>query len=93
MQSPSCLNYIPSSQTYHAKLEQLTTLTTRIKNIARTLGPDFFKPDVWSATLTTGTSDNSPSHRDVTPERFAKLEKELVRGKSEVVRPWVLHLL
>ena len=26
------------------------------------------------------------ARRDVNPERFAKLEKELVRGKSELVR-------
>ena len=30
--------------------------------------------------------------RDVMPERFSKLEKELVRGKGEVVRlmPWYI---
>ena len=29
------------------------------------------------------------SHRDVTPERFSRLEKELVRGKGEVVRNYI----
>ncbi|KAF9493718.1 hypothetical protein BDN71DRAFT_1449968 [Pleurotus eryngii] len=63
-------------QLYHTKLEQLTTLTNRINALMRTLGPTFYTPDVLLI------NDEPPV--DVTPERFLKLEKELVRGKAEV---------
>lgn len=33
------------------------------------------------------SAGSDTANRDVTPERFSKLEKELVRGKAEVVRP------
>ena len=73
-------------QTYHTKLEQLTTLTNKLNGLARTLGSDFFKPDVIGAEFASGEDPNdSSANRDVTPERFSKLEKELVRGKGEVV--------
>jgi protein regulator of cytokinesis 1 len=71
-------------QLYHTKLEQLTTLTNRITTLSRTLGPDFYAYDIVESVLV--TSDR-PAFRDVTPERFLRLEKELVRGKGEVVRP------
>ncbi|KAK0199795.1 microtubule associated protein [Desarmillaria ectypa] len=72
-------------QLYHTKLEQLTTLTNRINVLARTLGHDFFAYDITEATGFSGSDDAGPTaNRDVTPERFSKLEKELVRGKSEV---------
>jgi Ase1/PRC1/MAP65 family protein len=35
--------------------------------------------------------DPDGKHRDVSPERFSKLEKELVRGKAEMVS-LALHL-
>jgi Ase1/PRC1/MAP65 family protein len=81
------LSPIPCLEMYHTKLEQLTTLTARLKALARTLGSDFYAPDILEPTVSGGQPDNDKSsHRDVTPERFSKLEKELVRGKGEVVR-------
>lgn len=72
-------------QLYHTKLEQLTTLTNRITALARTLGPDYFSSDVLDPFPATGESEADPdARRDVTPERFTRLEKEVVRGKSEV---------
>ncbi|KAK7050494.1 microtubule associated protein-domain-containing protein [Favolaschia claudopus] len=63
-------------QLYHSKLEQLTTLGNRLSILARTLGPDFYSQDII----------DDGEYRDVTPERFLKLEKELVRGKGEVAK-------
>ena len=84
-----CSVFIPSShhlQLYHSKLEQLTSLTNRLTALCRTLGPDFYSSDVVDPTPAAGENKNDPSaHRDVTPERFSRLEKELVRGKAEVV--------
>ncbi|KAF9451602.1 hypothetical protein P691DRAFT_699098 [Macrolepiota fuliginosa MF-IS2] len=72
-------------QLYHSKLEQLTTITNRINSLARTLGSTFFGPDVREPSAADGENVLDPeSHRDVSPERFLKLEKELVRGKAEV---------
>lgn len=70
-------------QLYHSKLEQLTTLTSRINALSRTLGRDFYTKEITEPTPVAG--ENPHSHKDVTPERFLKLEKELVRGKGEVV--------
>ncbi|VDB91686.1 unnamed protein product [Peniophora sp. CBMAI 1063] len=67
---------------YHTKLEQLLTLTSRIATLVRTL-PDGFYPDDLLEPLMDG---HISAHRDVSPERFAKLEKELVRGKGEITR-------
>ncbi|KAJ7604655.1 microtubule associated protein [Roridomyces roridus] len=61
-------------QLYHTKLEQLTTLANRLSALSRTLGPEFFPQDLI----------DDGEYRDVSPERFSKLEKELVRGKAEV---------
>ena len=74
-------------QLYHSKLEQLQTLTNRINVISRTLGSDFYSRDITEVALAPGLSpgDSNP-FRDVTVERFSKLEKELVRGKAEIVR-------
>jgi len=75
-----------SIQLYHTKLEQLTTLTNRLKALSRTLGPEFYAQDIIEPTPATAESaHDSTANRDVTPERFSKLEKELVRGKGEVV--------
>ncbi|KAJ7040686.1 microtubule associated protein [Mycena alexandri] len=63
-------------QLYHTKLEQLTTLGNRLSALSRTLGPDFYPQDI----------NDDGEYRDVTPERFSKLEKELVRGKGEVAK-------
>ncbi|TFK37089.1 microtubule associated protein-domain-containing protein [Crucibulum laeve] len=74
-------------QLYHTKLEQLTTLTNRLNALSRTLGPDYFAHDIVEPTPAAGESGQYPSlNRDVTPERFSKLEKELVRGKAEVTK-------
>jgi protein regulator of cytokinesis 1 len=73
-------------QLYHTKLEQLTTLTNRLSGLLRTLGLDYFARDILEPTPASGEAQNDPkANRDVTPERFLKLEKELVRGKAEVV--------
>ncbi|KAI0700321.1 microtubule associated protein-domain-containing protein [Cytidiella melzeri] len=72
-------------QLYHTKLEQLLTLTNRIAALSRTLGPDFYPPRDLEPLIAAGEDEIEPdAHRDVTPERFSKLEKELVRGKSEI---------
>lgn len=61
-------------------------MTNRLATLSRTLGPDFFPPQVLEPTIADGEDEIEPdAHRDVTPERFSKLEKELVRGKGEVV--------
>lgn len=71
---------------YHTKLEQLNTITNRINALARTLGFNYFSQDILEQTSASGDHDHDPSaNRDVTPERFMRLEKELVRGKAEVV--------
>ncbi|KAJ3837684.1 microtubule associated protein [Lentinula raphanica] len=74
-------------QLYHTKLEQLTNLTHRLNAVARSLNSDFYSQDILEPTapVEEGTMD-STMHRDVTPERFSKLEKELARGKAEVTK-------
>jgi protein regulator of cytokinesis 1 len=52
--------------------------------LARTLGSDYFPQDVIDPVPAPGHASPG-ANRDVTPERFMKLEKELVRGKAEVV--------
>ncbi|PIL27511.1 hypothetical protein GSI_10662 [Ganoderma sinense ZZ0214-1] len=74
-------------QQYHTKLEQLLNITSRISSLANTLGRDFYASDILEPTPAVGEDEyDSTSHRDVTPERFSKLEKELVRGKGEVTK-------
>ncbi|KAK7049972.1 Microtubule bundling protein [Paramarasmius palmivorus] len=70
-------------QLYHTKLEQLTNLTNRLNALARTLDRGFFPQDILEPTP---VHDDGTSHRDVTPERFSRLEKELVRGKGEITK-------
>ena len=80
------VKYITNSQVYHTKLEQLNTLTNRLNALARTLGSEYFAHDVIEPCPAAGEdSYDGNTNRDVTPERFLKLEKELVRGKAEVV--------
>ncbi|KAL1744927.1 microtubule associated protein-domain-containing protein [Schizophyllum fasciatum] len=69
-------------QLYHTKLEQLMTLTNRITNLARILGPHYFASDITTPAPAPG--EDSVGNKDVSPERFSRLEKELVRGKGEV---------
>ncbi|KAF8816428.1 hypothetical protein BYT27DRAFT_7154690 [Phlegmacium glaucopus] len=72
-------------QVYHTKLEQLNTLTNRLNALARTLGSEYFSQDIVEPLPAVGEdSYDAHANRDVTPERFLKLEKELVRGKAEV---------
>ncbi|KAF8066744.1 microtubule associated protein [Lyophyllum atratum] len=72
-------------QVYHTKFEQLTTLTNRLKALARTLGVEYYAQDILEPTTAIGDDPHDPNvNLDVTPERFLKLEKELVRGKAEV---------
>ncbi|CAL1710901.1 unnamed protein product [Somion occarium] len=72
-------------QLYHTKLEQLLTITNRLTTLSRTLGPEFYGSDILEPTPANGESEfDSDSQRDVRPERFSRLEKELVRGKGEV---------
>ncbi|EIW55715.1 uncharacterized protein TRAVEDRAFT_38910 [Trametes versicolor FP-101664 SS1] len=74
-------------QQYHTKLEQLSNLTSRISALSNTLGPDFFPADILDSTPAAGEDEyDSGARRDVTPERFSRLEKELVRGKGEVAK-------
>lgn len=73
------------SQLYQTKLEQLHTLTARLSTISQTLGPQFYSTDILNLTPAPGASEGSDTWRDVTPDRFNRLEKELVRGKAEVV--------
>ncbi|KAI0360677.1 hypothetical protein OH77DRAFT_1470873 [Trametes cingulata] len=74
-------------QQYHTKLEQLLNLTSRILALANTLGPDFYSSDILDPIPASGEDEYDPnSHKDVTPERFSRLEKELVRGKGEVAK-------
>ncbi|KAI8970590.1 microtubule associated protein-domain-containing protein [Trametes punicea] len=74
-------------QQYHTKLEQLLNLTGRISSLANTLGPDFYSADVLEPAPASGEEEyDASAHRDVTPERFSRLEKELVRGKGEVAK-------
>ena len=54
--------------------------------MSRTLGIDYFSSDIIEPALAPGEdATDISSLRDVTPERFSKLEKELVRGKGEIV--------
>ncbi|KDQ11552.1 hypothetical protein BOTBODRAFT_57325 [Botryobasidium botryosum FD-172 SS1] len=82
-------------QLYQGKLEQLTTLSNRLTALTRTLGTGFFPPDILrptrprvSLTLSTSgdPSGDTANLLDVTPERFNKIEKELIRGKAEVTQ-------
>ncbi|KAF8483578.1 microtubule associated protein-domain-containing protein [Russula ochroleuca] len=68
-------------QLYHTKLEQLIALTTRLVAMSRIVGDSFFPEDVLDCST---SCDPTISYQDVCPERFSKLEKELVRGKGEM---------
>jgi protein regulator of cytokinesis 1 len=91
------------NQLYSSKLDQLNTLTTRLSNLASTLGSSFYPDDILNPTPapgeleghTPGATNNPDTSveddealylRDLTPERFNRLEKELMRGKSEIQR-------
>jgi hypothetical protein len=61
-------------------------LINRLNTLARTTGRDYFAQDILEPTPALGENPQDPNvNWDVTPERFSKLEKELVRGKAEVV--------
>ena len=83
----SGMRFLTISQLYNAKLEQLTNLTNRFSSLTRILGTDFFTPDITEIPAAQGeNSMDAMSLRDVTSERFSKLERELSRGKTEIVR-------
>jgi protein regulator of cytokinesis 1 len=69
-------------QLYHTKLEQLVALTNRLAAISRVVGDGFFPEDALDRSI---SCDPTAPYQDVCPERFSKLEKELVRGKGELV--------
>lgn len=70
------------NQLYHTKLEQLIALTTRLAAMSRVVGDGFFPEDALDRSI---SCDSTAPYQDVCPERFSKLEKELVRGKGEIV--------
>ena len=79
---------------YHNKLEQLLALTSRLTSLSRTLGTGYFPSDVLEPVPALGEAkEDSSSQKDVTPERLAKFEKELVRGKGEVVSEYIRYLV
>ena len=54
--------------------------------LSRTLGSNFFSQEIVGSIAAQGeNAADIMSLRDVTPERFSKMEKELVRGKGEIV--------
>ncbi|EJD08479.1 uncharacterized protein FOMMEDRAFT_116908 [Fomitiporia mediterranea MF3/22] len=72
---------------YKAKIEQLQNLTNRVLSLSSTLGPEFFALDLTEPPPAYGESvSEAQPLREVTPERFSKLEKELARGKAEINR-------
>ncbi|CDO70098.1 hypothetical protein BN946_scf184806.g25 [Trametes cinnabarina] len=74
-------------QQYHTKLEQLLNLINRISSLSNTLGSDFYTMDILEPVVAPGEDEyDAHAHKDVTPERFSRLEKELVRGKGEVAK-------
>jgi hypothetical protein len=50
--------------------------------MSRIVGDAFFPEDVLDSSTSCSSSETYP---DVCPERFSRLEKELVRGKGEIV--------
>ena len=71
-------------------MEQLSNLNGRLVSLSKTLGSDFFSPGVAEPSLAYGDgADDEKTLRDVTPERFSKLEKECARGRSEIVSQWL----
>ncbi|GJJ12968.1 hypothetical protein Clacol_007215 [Clathrus columnatus] len=74
-------------QLYQTKYEQGMGLTNKINALVHILGNNFFPPDIVSTISAPGTTEESPKAlKDVSPERFNKLEKELVRAKGEITR-------
>ncbi|KLO17899.1 hypothetical protein SCHPADRAFT_845934 [Schizopora paradoxa] len=72
-------------QLYKAKLEQQTNYINRIVTLSRTLGTHLFSPDMMELCAAQGEDPSDIlSLRDVTPERFSKLDKEFYRGKAEI---------
>ena len=76
---------------YMSKLEQLHALTARMAALAETLGKSFYSSEALKPTPASGKKEHADSWRDVTPERFNWLEKELMRGRVEVVRCLFLY--
>jgi len=78
---------IIKSQLYHSKLEHLATIINRLRSLTQTLGSTYFSMDLLEPSIAPRENVLDPeSYHDVSPDRFLKLEKELARGKAEVVR-------
>jgi len=61
-------------------------MTNRLHALTRTLGSDYFSVDVMEPAVLSGEDPVDPNAtKDVTPERFLRMEKELVRGKADIV--------
>lgn len=68
-------------------------LMNKINNMVHILGNQFFAPDIPIMIPAPGaTVEDTLALKDVSPERFSKLEKELVRAKGEIVRVSPLFL-
>jgi len=76
---------------YASKLEQLHALTARLRALSETLGKHFYSSEVLEPAPASGQKEHADSWRDVTPERFNWLEKELMRGRAEIVRYLFLY--
>jgi protein regulator of cytokinesis 1 len=74
---------VPSKiySSYELTSHYVPALSNRLHSLGNTLGSGFFPPDILSS-----RASLDASLQDVTPDRFSKLEKELVRGKSELAR-------
>ena len=79
---PTSWRWLTPVQLYHTKLEQLIALTTRLVSISHIVGDGFFPDDVLDCS---NDCHSGVPYQDVSPERFSRLEKELVRGKGEIV--------
>ncbi|KIJ49148.1 hypothetical protein M422DRAFT_161626 [Sphaerobolus stellatus SS14] len=75
------------SQLYQNKLQQCSTLLTKVNSLVRILGLGFYAPEnTYMVPIAGTTEEDVTALKDVSPERFTKLEKELVRGKGEIYR-------
>lgn len=70
---------------YKTKYEQCAGLIAKVNALVRVAGPGFFPSDVLSMAEAKSEEESKPL-ADITPERFSRLEKELVRAKGEIVR-------
>ncbi|EJT99586.1 hypothetical protein DACRYDRAFT_117795 [Dacryopinax primogenitus] len=68
-----------------AKLEQISLLSTRLTSLVRSLPENFFPPELLHITTQPQSEvEKEVEAVDVTPERFELLEREILRGKTEI---------